>query len=164
MPSIRAGVHLSGSFQGHKATGTGRLSFLRLRTRGDFICEEDLAQHVRERHGGWQHYRNNIMHLHSKMPPFVGGQIQQAIIRNCSDFLARGSLGWTGFDEDMRAATNCADSLTAAARWKPREWLACVVCAMADWGETRIPVKIGGISCCDDCPPDCSAALFLQES
>ena len=88
--------------------------------------------------------------------------MQRAIVRNFSEFLARGSLGWKGFDENMRAAANSADGLPAAGRWAPREWLACVVCAMADWGETRIPVKIGGTSCRDDCPPKCSEHCFFK--
>ena len=99
-----------------------------------------------------------FMHLHSKMPPFVGGQMQRAIVRMFSEFFARGSLGWKGFDQGMRAAATCADGLPAAARWKPREWLACVVRAIADWGETRIPAKIGGTS-----PPECLRSLFIQE-
>ena len=62
----------------------------------------------------------------------------------------------------MRAAVNSAEGLPATARWKPREWIACVVCAMADWGETRIPVKIGGAACRDDCPSQCSDHCFFK--
>ena len=61
---------------------------------GDFVCEEDFLEHVKEHHGGRQHYRNNIMYLYSTAPPFVGGQKQRAIVRNFSEFLARGSLSW----------------------------------------------------------------------
>ena len=71
---------------------------------GDFICEEDLTEHVKAHHGGRQHYHNNAMLFYSERPPFVGGQMQRAIVRNFSEFLARGALGWKHFDNVMVAA------------------------------------------------------------
>ena len=129
---------------------------------GDFICEEDLIEHVKAHHGGRQHYRNNVMYLYSKRPPFVGGQMQRAIVRNFSEFLARGALGWKHFDHAMVAAAGSTEGLPSAMRWEPRAWVACVVCALCDWGETRIPAKIGGEVCSDDCPKDCTEHCFFK--
>ena len=63
---------------------------------GDFVCEEELREHVDEHHGGMQHYRHNVFALLAEQPPFVGGQLQRAVVRNFSEFLARGNLGWKG--------------------------------------------------------------------
>ena len=78
---------------------------------GDFICEEDLKDHVLLHHGGQQHYRNNVLKLYSKLRPFLGGQLQRAIIRNFSEFQARSSLGWKKFTPAMLDAARSPQGL-----------------------------------------------------
>ena len=156
MSSLRACVHLSEVFQGNEDTGTGGLSFLRLRTWGRlYLRGRPRAACTRTpwrvAASSQQPYAFAFEDASTRRWANAASHSSDCLF---SEFLARGSLGWTGLDEDMRAAANCADGLPAAARWKPREWLACIVCAMADWGETRIPVKIGGTSCRGDCPPE----------
>ncbi|HIE69944.1 MAG TPA: hypothetical protein EYP98_07085, partial [Planctomycetes bacterium] len=129
---------------------------------GNFLCEEDFVEHVKERHGGLQHYRSNAFALYANMPPFVGGQIQRSVVRNFSEFLARGALGWKNFDDSMKEAVHSEEGLKSEQRWAPRAWVACVVCALQDWGETRVPVRIGGMPCREDCPEGCSAHCFFR--
>ena len=88
---------------------------------GDCLCEVDLSEHVKAHHGGLQHYRNKVMHLDSKRPPFVGGQVQRVAVRNLFEFLARGALGWNNFDHCMVAAAASPEGLPSAMRWAPRE-------------------------------------------
>ena len=84
------------------------------------------------------------------------------MVRNFSEFLARGALGWENFDDSMKEAVHSEEGLKSEQRWAPRAWVACVVCALQDWGETRVPVRIGGTPCRDDCPEGCSAHCFFR--
>ena len=83
-------------------------------------------------------------------------------MRNFSEFLARGSLGWKRNYTAMTAAANSAEGLPSAKRWAPRAWVDCVVCTLSGWGEKRIAVKIGGKSCGADCPEDCDEHCFFK--
>ena len=105
---------------------------------GDFICDKDLQEHVKLKHGGMQHYRHNISGLLAEQPPFVGGQLQRAVVRNFSEFLARGNLGWNRFTPQMREAAESEEGLAAEERWEPRSWVVCVFCALQGWSETRL--------------------------
>ena len=126
---------------------------------GDFSCEKDLRDHVAVKHGGMQHYRHNVFGLLAQQPPFVGGQLQRAVVRNFSEFLARGNLGWNRFTPQMRKAAESEEGLAAEERWEPRSWVACVFCTLQGWSETRLTVKIAG----EPCPTDADGKLISCE-
>ena len=101
----------------------------------NFVCVEDLHVHVDQTHGGLQRYRHAVLHLLSLRPFVLTPVWSRAIVSNFSEFYCRGSLDWTRFSDDMRAALGRSTGLPSASRWEPRRMLACVCCARMFWSE-----------------------------
>ena len=98
----------------------------------NFVCVEDLHVHVDQTHGGLQRYRHAVLHLLSLRPFVLTPVWSRAIVSNFSEFYCRGSLDWTRFSDDMRAALGRCTGLPSASRWAPRRMLACVCCESHD--------------------------------
>ena len=100
------------------------------------LCEADfderpaLLQHINEKHGGLQRYRNAMLMLESLCPHVVVGSEVRHYIRNYATFLREARMDWEG-SEDM--SLRCR--------------LGCCFCARSFWKEELWEVFIGGNQC-----------------
>ena len=90
----------------------------------------------------------------------------RSIVRNFSEFLARGSRDWEHFTAQMRAMADSPEGLPRHFRWQPRQWISCVVCALQAWNENGNFqfVKIAGRDCFFKNPPAVAQLLIEPRS
>ena len=100
------------------------------------LCEADfderpaLLQHINEKHGGLQRYRNAMLMLESLCPHVVVGSEVRHYIRNYATFLREARMDWEGSeDKSLRCR------------------LGCCFCARSFWKEELWEVFIGGNQC-----------------
>ena len=101
----------------------------------DFPHRDAWKQHLDEKHGGRQRYRNAWLAYMQLAPYVVGGQEWRAIVANFAEFYGRSATDWENFTTEMEAALKSEEGLRPEQRWLPRQTAACVFCARSHWLE-----------------------------
>ena len=103
----------------------------------DFLlCEADfgdrpaLLQHIDQKHGGLQRYRNAMLVLESLCPHVVVGSEVRQSVRNYATFLREARMDWDGAED---ASLRCR--------------LGCCFCARSFWKEELWEVFLAGEQC-----------------
>ena len=100
------------------------------------LCEADfgdrsaLLQHIDEKHGGLQRYRNAMLMLESLSPHVVVGSEVRQYVRNYATFLREARIDWEGADDVSL-----------------RRRLGCCFCARSFWKEDLLEVFLAGQQC-----------------
>ena len=91
------------------------------------LCEADfddrsaLLQHIEQKHGGLQRYRNSMLMLESLCPHIVVGSEVRHYVRNYATFLREARMDWEGTAEvGLRRRLGC--SFCARSFWKEELW------------------------------------------
>ena len=96
------------------------------------LCEADfgdrsaLLQHIDDKHGGLQRYRNAMLMLESLSPHVVVGSEVRQYVRNYATFLREARIDWDGADDVSL-----------------RRRLGCCFCARSFWKEDLLEVLAG---------------------
>ena len=92
-----------------------------------FSNRSALLQHIDEKHGGLQRYRNAMLMLESLSPHVVVGSEVRQYVRNYATFLRESRMDWEGAEEATL-----------------RRRLGCCFCARSFWKEELFEVFIAG--------------------
>ena len=91
------------------------------------LCEADfgdrsaLLQHIDQKHGGLQRYRNAMLVLESLCPHVVVGSEVRQYVRNYATFLREARMDWDGAaDASLRCRLGCC--FCARSFWKEELW------------------------------------------
>ena len=85
------------------------------------LYREDWLQHLDEKHGGRQRYRNAYLSLMQLAPHVVNGQEWRAIVANFSEFYTRSATDWEKFTPEMKAALASGQGISPEIRCQPRQ-------------------------------------------
>ena len=100
------------------------------------LCEADfgdrsaLLQHIDDKHGGLQRYRNAMLMLESLSRHVVVGSEVRQYVRNYATFLREARIDWDGADDVSL-----------------RRRLGCCFCARSFWKEDLLEVFLAGQQC-----------------
>ena len=88
---------------------------------GDHEYREDLLEHIEEKHGGLQRYRNAMLMLESLCPHVVVGSEVRQYVSNYATFLRESKMDWEkGAHDSLRCRVGCA--FCARSFWKEELW------------------------------------------
>ena len=87
----------------------------------DHEYREDLLEHIEEKHGGLQRYRNAMLMLESLCPHVVVGSEVRQYVSNYATFLRESKMDWEkGAHDSLRCRVGCA--FCARSFWKEELW------------------------------------------
>ena len=130
-----------------RAKPCGPLQCLLCPSGTDFSRREEWKQHLKDKHGGRQRYRNAWLAYMQLAPYVVGGQEWRTIVANFAEFYSRSATDWEKFTPEMIAALGSEEGLRPEDRWLPRQIAACVFCARTHWLEQLHSLYIAGEQC-----------------
>ena len=102
-----------------------------------FADRQAWLDHVDEKHGGLQRYRNAFLYLESLCPHVVRGQEVRLYVSNYATFLRYGAMDW---ERDF--VRRIAEGEGAEALLRAR--VGCVFCARSFWTEELELVRLQG--------------------